>query len=69
MDAEYGEALTLGISKDIGGGLRINDSKNQVFFGTLPPNKWENKSDAPFSGYMFKQGEETKYRFNSLEKK
>jgi hypothetical protein len=69
MDADYGEALTLAVSKDIGGGLRINDSKNQVFFGTLPPNKWENKSDLPFSGYMFRQGEETKYLFNSLEKK
>jgi hypothetical protein len=69
MDAEYGEALTLAVSKDIGGGLRINDSTNQVFFGTIPPNKWENQTDKPFSGYMFKQGKDTKYQFNSLETK
>src|SRR5688500_541553 len=55
MDDEYGEALNLFASKDLGVGLRINDSKNQLIFGTLEPNKLGNKSDQPFSGYMFSQ--------------
>ena len=69
MDDEYGEALNLFASKDFGVGLRINDSKNQLLFGTLEPNKMYNKSDQPFSGYMFRQGNEIKHQFNVLEKK
>lgn len=69
MDAEHGEALNLFAIKDFGVGLRINDSKNQVIFGTLEPNKWENKTDQPFSGYIFKQGNEVKHQFNVLQKK
>ena len=69
MDADHGEALNLFASKDLGVGLRINDSKNQLIFGTLEPNKLGNKSDQPFSGYMFSQGNEVKHQFNVLEKK
>jgi hypothetical protein len=69
MDDEHGEALNLFASKDLGVGLRINDSKNQLIFGTLEPNKMYNKSDQPFSGYMFRQGNEVKHQFNALEKK
>ena len=69
MDDEYGEALNLFASKDLGVGLRINDSKNQLIFGTLEPNKLGNKSDQPFSGYMFSQGSEIKHQFNILQKK
>ena len=69
MDDEYGEALNLFASKDLGVGLRINDSKNQLIFGTLEPNKLGNKSDQPFSGYMFSQGSEVKHQFNILQKK
>jgi len=69
MDDEYGEALNLFASKDLGVGLRINDSKNQLIFGTLEPNKLGNKSDQPFSGYMFSQGSEVKHQFNVLQKK
>ena len=69
MDDEYGEALNLFASKALGVGLRINDSKNQLIFGTLQPNKLTNKSDQPFSGYMFSQGSEVKHQFNILQKK
>ena len=69
MDDEYGEALNLFASKDLGVGLRINDSKNQLIFGTLGPKKLGNKTDQPFSGYMFSQGSEVKHQFNILEKK
>ncbi|HEX8287646.1 MAG TPA: hypothetical protein VF556_06625 [Pyrinomonadaceae bacterium] len=69
MDAEYGEALNLFASKELGVGLRINDSKNQLIFGSLEPNRLGNKSDQPFSGYMFSQGNEVKYQLNALEKK
>jgi hypothetical protein len=69
MDAEHGEALTLSVLNGIGAAMRINDSKNQVLFGTLAPNKWENKTDQPFSGIMFKQGEQVKYQLNSLQAK
>ena len=69
MDDEYGEALNLFASKEIGVGLRINDSKNHLIFGSLQPNKLGNKSDQPFSGYMFSQGSEVKHQFNVLEKK
>ena len=69
LDADHGEALNLFAAKDIGVGLRINDSKNQLLFGTLEPNKMDNKTDQPFSGYIFRQGNDVKYQFNSLQKK
>lgn len=69
MDDEYGEALNLFASKDLGVGLRINDSKNQLIFGSLGPNKLGNRSDQPFSGYMFSQGSEVKHQYNILQKK
>lgn len=69
MDDEHGEALNLFVAKGFGAGLRINDSKNQLLFGTLEPKKMYNSSDQPFSGYMFRQGNEVKHQFNVLEKK
>lgn len=69
MDDEHGEALNLFSAKGIGVGLRINDSKNQLIFGSLEPGKMYNKSDQPFSGYMFRQGNQVKHQFNILEKK
>lgn len=69
MDDEHGEALNLFSAKGLGVGIRINDSKNQLVFGTLEPGKMYNKSDKPFSGYMFLQGNEVKQQFNVLEKK
>lgn len=69
MDDEHGEALNLFSAKGFGVGIRINDSKNQLIFGTLEPGKMYNKSDQPFSGYMFRQGNEVKHQFNVLEKK
>jgi hypothetical protein len=69
MDAEHGEALNLFASKELGVGIRINDSKNQMIFGTLQPNQLGNKSDRQFSGYMFSQGDEVKHQFNLLQSK
>jgi hypothetical protein len=69
MDDEHGEALNLFSAKGLGVGIRINDSKNQLIFGTLEPNMMFNKSDQPFSGYIFRQGNEVKHQFNALEKK
>ncbi len=69
MDDEHGEALNLFVAKGFGAGLRINDSKNQLLFGTLEPKKMYNNSEQPFSGYMFRQGNEVKHQFNVLEKK
>jgi hypothetical protein len=69
MDDEHGEALNLFSAKGLGVGIRINDSKTQMIFGTLEPNQMYNKSDKPFSGYMFRQGDEVKYEFNVLDKK
>jgi hypothetical protein len=58
MDSENGEALTLSVINGIGVGLRMNDSKNKLFMGTLAPQKWENKTDQPFSGYLFREGDD-----------
>jgi len=69
MDDEHGEALNLFAAKGIGYGLRINDSKNQIVFGSFAPNKMFNTSDQPFSGYIVSQGNDVKYKFNALEKK
>lgn len=69
MDDEHGEALNLFVAKGFGAGLRINDSKNQLLFGTLEPKKMYNNSEQPFSGFMFRQGNEVKHQLNVLEKK
>lgn len=69
MDDEHGEALNLFVAKGFGAGLRINDSKNQLLFGTLEPNKLDNNSDQPFSGYYIRQGKDVKHQLNVLEKK
>ena len=69
MDADYGEALNLFAIKGFGVGLRINDSKNEAVFGSLEPGKLNNKSNQPFSGYIFSQGNEVKHQYNILEKK
>ena len=70
LDDEHGEALNLFAAKGIGYGIRINDSKNQLVFGSLEPNnKMYDTGNLPFSGYMFRQGKDVKYQFNALEKK
>lgn len=69
MDDEHGEALNLFAAKGIGYGIRINDSKNQIILGTFEPNKMFNTSNQPFSGYMFRQGNDVKHQFNALQSK
>lgn len=69
MDSDKAEGIALFVMDKVSA-VTVNDGENRAAFGNIAPKFFWNKSDKPFSGYMFLgKDDKIKHQFNALEEK